>query len=124
KKFFEFEASGKSSPRTELVKYLLGDLSGRANVPRTGVIDTRSNLTSEVLREIIHTLGIDYTPYELKEKLIDAGLVKNRNEIAHGKFLPVTLASLEEIYSEVKDMMILFHNQLVNAAQTAAYQRT
>src|SRR6266404_7422672 len=42
KKIFEFEASGKSSQRTELVKYLLGDLSGRARVPYEGIINTQS----------------------------------------------------------------------------------
>ena len=122
-KIHQLHVASKSSLRTELVAFLLGDLSGRARVPHEGVIDTQSNLTSEVLKEIVHTLGIDYAPYELKEKLIDATLLKCRNEIAHGQYLRLKLDSFVSVYDEVKTMMDSFHNQIVNAALTGAYQR-
>jgi hypothetical protein len=58
----------------------------RSNLPYKDVISTRSNLNSTNLKDIIHTLGLDYSEYELKEKLIDEKLVKARHTIAHGFF--------------------------------------
>jgi hypothetical protein len=123
RKLHDFESSGKAAQRTELVRYLLGDSSGRARVPYEGIINTQSNLSSEVLREIVQTLGLEYSPYQLKEKLIDVILLKSRNEIAHGQFLRLRLDDFEELYDEVKNMMDTFHNQIENAALTTAYRR-
>lgn len=51
------------------------------------IIKTESNLTSSVLAEILKTIGIDTTEFEVDYKLIDSSLVKNRNEVAHGEML-------------------------------------
>jgi RiboL-PSP-HEPN len=53
---------------------------------RTG-IDTRSNLNSEALENIVMSLGLDYTRFQTKGKFIDEKLLGNRNKIAHGRYL-------------------------------------
>ncbi|HEV3235449.1 MAG TPA: MAE_28990/MAE_18760 family HEPN-like nuclease [Gemmataceae bacterium] len=123
RKLEQFTSSNKSSIRTELISFMRGDLSGRAHVPHKDVIDTESNLSSSVLKEILHAVGLDYSPYALKEKLIDRDLLKARNEIAHGQYLAVDSSKFENLYEEVKNLLILFHNQVSNAATVGSFRR-
>jgi hypothetical protein len=87
------------------------------------VIKTQSNLSSEVMKEIISILNLDYTPYFDKREILDEKLLSSRNSIAHGQWL---LMDLEE-YSKLKDhifiLMDTFKNQIENAACTEAYRR-
>lgn len=84
----------------------------------------KSNLSSEVLREIAYILGLDYKEYETKAKLIDETLLKNRNEVAHGKYLLIDVEQFVELHKTIIDLLDLFSNQISNAASTQAYKRT
>lgn len=97
---------------------------GKFNVDPESIIDTGSNLKSEVLKEIISTIGFDYTPYELKENLIDERLLKNRNKIAHGEknYDSEDLhASFKELKEEVFEMLDIFKSQVIGAANNKDY---
>jgi hypothetical protein len=85
-------------------------------------LDTESNLNAAVLRNIVLLLGLDYRPFETKEKLIDEKLLKNRNRIAHGEYLTVGVQEYLDLHSEVMTMMQLFFNQVDNAANTNQYK--
>lgn len=77
-------ASNKAKLHTTLADFFINGLIKRSRIPyRTG-ISTRSNLSSEVLQNIIDTLGLDYDYYATKEKLLDDKLLNSRNTIAHG----------------------------------------
>ena len=86
------------------------------------VIDTRANLNSKVLKEIVVTLGLDYSLYETKEKLINNSLLYYRNRIAHGKGLYPSYDQFEELYREVLGLIELFRNDVENAAVTGAFR--
>ncbi len=58
-------------------------------LPWKNVISTRSNLKSAVLREIVLTLGLDFSPFELKEKSVIDRLATLRNSVAHGHGQPI-----------------------------------
>jgi hypothetical protein len=64
-------------------------------------ISTRSNLNSEVLREIVLSLGLDYKTFQTKENLIDAKLLYYRNNIAHGRDLYPGLDQYVQLHAEV-----------------------
>jgi hypothetical protein len=86
-------------------------------------VETKSNLSSEVLKEIVYTLGLDYKEYEIKAKLIDDTLLKNRNEVAHGKFVLVDTEEFINLHTTIVELIDLFANQISNAVSAKAYKR-
>lgn len=80
-------------------------------------IDTKSNLNSEVLSNILSQLGLPNDAFQLKSTLIDTVLLKNRNAVVHGEMLNAD--GLKDTYNEIEDELLdliqTFHN-LVNIA--------
>ncbi len=85
-------------------------------------MSTQSNLNSGVLQDIILTIGLEYAPYETKEKLIDERLLRSRNSIANGQYLTMDTTEYVELHEEIQSLVQLFYNQVDNAAQTSAYR--
>lgn len=51
-------------------------------------INTKDNLSTDVLKNILNLIGLDYKEqYDLKKSLIDIKFVGNRNSIGHGNFV-------------------------------------
>lgn len=112
----EASKSNKPSASIELVDFFRSKLGDRLRIPHKGVIDTKSNLSSSVLREIVWSLGLDMTPYETKCRLIDSSLVDRRNRIAHGDALDISVEDYLVLHDEVMTLIDTFRNQLQNAA--------
>lgn len=108
----------------EATKFFRSGLSQTSALPYKDEISTRANLSSEVLREIVETLGLDFTPYETKGRLIDEVLLYSRNTIAHGEYLVVTEQRYEEISREVLGMMEMFRTQVQNATALREFKAT
>jgi hypothetical protein len=107
----------------EFVNFLYNELESRAKIPQLGMIKTGSNLTARRLKAIVLTLGLDYSPFELKENLMDAQLLDWRNKIAHGKYLCPEEADFTSLYNEVSFLLRNFKDQLVNAVLLRGYRR-
>ncbi|RLA39425.1 MAG: hypothetical protein DRQ64_06915 [Gammaproteobacteria bacterium] len=84
-------------------------------------IDTKSNLNSEVLKEISLKVGIDYALFELKENMIDEGFLGLRNQICHGERVSVTKIEFDNLYAEVIGLIDLFKNLVLNSVHTKSY---
>ncbi len=120
-----FEETSKSTTHTELVHFFRNKMTERATIPVEGVVKVAGwNLNSEALKDIICTLGLDYTPYELKENLIDERLLGQRNNIAHGEWLSIRLPDFDELHDAVLLMIQIFKDQISNSATLAAYRIT
>jgi len=118
----EAALSNQTTIYAKVTDFFMSGLTDRCTQPME--VQTKSNLSSEVLREIVHTLGLDYREYETKAKLIDRTLLKNRNEIAHGQYLLIDVQQFLELHRTMIDLLDLFSNQVSNAASTKAYKRT
>jgi hypothetical protein len=97
-------------------------MSERSSIPYKSVIDTESNLSSTVFRDVVEKLGLDYSPYETKEKLIDEKLLNSRNTTAYGSYLQTDLNGYIDMQDEVLGMMELFRNQIENSAMMKSYR--
>ncbi len=85
-------------------------------LPVKNVISTRSNLKSEVLRDITATLGLDYSPFQLKEKSVIDRLVMLRNSIAHGNGLVVQQTDYDALHLETILLLDKYKDMIEDAA--------
>ena len=120
-KLTEARQSNKMTAYAQITEFFMAGLDETCNLPIE--IETKSNLSSEVLREITYILGVDYREYETKADLIDRTLLKSRNEIAHGKYLTIGLEQFLELLDEVIQLLNLFSNQISNAASLKTYKK-
>ncbi len=123
----QFRKSGQSKKISEhliLIDILINDLSSRCNIPTKNSVNTRSNLNSEVFKDIVLSIGLNYADFELKEKLIDRQLLEYRNNVAHGQYLVVKEEDFYALNNEIITMMGSFKNLILNAACTKQYLRT
>lgn len=124
-KLNEATQTNKTMVHNEVAEFFLSGLHQRCQISfDDGAVNTESNLSSVVLKNIIYMLGLDYSGFESKEKLIDEKLLKRRNHIAHGKYLTVSETEFLEIYDEVVAMMELLRTQISNSASLEMYKRS
>ncbi|MEQ9439736.1 MAG: MAE_28990/MAE_18760 family HEPN-like nuclease [Cyclobacteriaceae bacterium] len=116
-----FDNTKKYSHYGSVIDFFDNELNSRSKIPYKSTIDTESNLSSKVLREIVWCLGLSYQPFEIKEKIIDNKLLAKRNHIAHGEYLDVEPEDIIELRNEILALMINFKNQIENAALLKNY---
>lgn len=118
------ELSERMLPRIQLVDFLLLNQGERARIPFEDVIETKSNLSSRVLRDIFLAVGLDYgEEISSKELLIDGSLLRMRNLVAHGeRFLidEVTYLQLQELVVWLLDAV---KDVIENAAVLGQFRR-
>ncbi len=121
-KLKEVNETNKSSLYIPVCDFFLLELNNRSSLPKEA-ISTASNLSSEVFKEITSILGIDFSVYSTKSKLIDEKLLKQRNEIAHGNYLLIDRDGYIELHEIVTEMIETFRNQIENAAINKDFKR-
>jgi len=122
KQLGEAQSSHKAIIFTQVINFLVTGLEARCSISWEDAIKTQSNLNSGVLKDIICILGLDYSPYEIKEKIIDETLLRSRNEIAHGQYLLIQFDQYIELHHEIISLMDLFKDQIENAAILGTYR--
>ncbi len=123
KQLNEARQTNKAIIYNQVVEFFLSGLIQRSQIAYDdSAINIESNLSSAVLRNIVHMLGLDYSAFESKEKLIDEKLLKRRNHIAHGKYLTVDETEFAEIYDQIIVLMDIFRNQISNSAVLEKYK--
>lgn len=114
----------KSSEYGKFTDFFLRHMDDHATLKDRNVIDTESNLSSKVLREIIWCLGVDYSPYETSEKFIDSHLLARRNHVAHGEAMEIDPNEYHDMRDRLIGMMTSLKNQLENSATMESYRVT
>ena len=117
----KYTQSKKISLRSTLVNILTENLEIEASIPDKKAVSTQSNLKFEVLKEFVFVLGLDFTPFELKQRLIDANLLKIRNDVSHGNYMPIDEDDFLYCYSEVVKLLENFKEQIINSAINKNY---
>lgn len=119
----EFQGQIPTKKFDAIVKIINGSIDLSAAIPHDTIkyIDTKSNLNSEVLREIALKINIDYSKFILKEHFIDSEFVALRNKIVHGERVVITELEFEELYKNIIELIDIFKNQVLNSIYTETF---
>lgn len=98
------------------------------NLDVTKHVDTRSNLNSEVLQELVTKVGIDNSFVEENKFHIDSRLLKYRNAIAHGERTDnnpdfnISKQDFYDLYDRVNICTDHFETLLLNHIEMETYK--
>jgi hypothetical protein len=122
-KFLELSASEKVSSANLLADFFCTGLDKQSNVPYRNVIDTKSNLSSKVLLDILSALGLNHALFQTRLHFIDSSLVNRRNHIAHGEDLFVSVQEYLELHDDVLSLIETYRNEIENSSVQRRYER-
>lgn len=122
-KFHELSASEKISGANLLADFFCTSLNKQSNVPYKGAVDTKSNLSSKVLQDILSALGIPHGNFSTRMNFIDSNLVNPRNHIAHGEDFNLSTQEYMELHDAVMSLLETYKNEVENAAVLKSYER-
>lgn len=97
------------------------DIYSSIQIDPSRYIDTKSNLNSEVLKDITKKIGVDYSLFELKENLINESFLGLRNKICHGERAKITSDEFNILYDEVITLINTFKNAVLNCVHQQSY---
>jgi hypothetical protein len=108
--------------KTKTVEFLLNEIDKNSNVLTKNVIQTRSNLKYDVLKEILFIIGIDEGKFAPKKELIN-DLVDSRNNIAHGDYLRVDFETYNLMHEDTQELMTILKTEIENSALLENYKK-
>jgi len=114
---------GDPTANAQLVEVVRRGPELRARIPRSGVVETRSNLRHAVLMEIFGALDLDGRAFVTRAQLIDRRLCDRRNDIAHGRENFPTQAEYIDMHGHVVTMLDEVRDLIVVAARERSYRR-
>lgn len=122
-KLNEFQDTAKSTIYTQFIDYIRTNMGSRAVISEDGVIKTQSNLSSEILKQLLSSIGLDYSKFQLKANLIDSQLLFYRNNIAHGHDLIMDKQTYISLHSEILQMINTINDDIQNAVVLSSFKK-
>lgn len=107
--------------RCKLVNDILDGTDERFAFVNPRLIDTRSNLNTDVIEDICIICAVDPSHFEAQRTFIDVLLLKRRNAIAHGQQEFIQLDEVDGLVASVLALMEHFRSLLENKVYTRAY---
>lgn len=107
--------------RCKLINDILDGTNGRFSYLNSDLIDTRSNLSTDVIKDICIICGIDSGHFEQNRTFLDVLVLKRRNAIAHGQQEFIQVDEIDDLVANVLSLMGVFRNLLENKVYTKAY---
>lgn len=123
-KFDEMGASEKISSANALADFFCTRLEAQSRVPYKNIVNTKSNLSSKVLQDIISALGLDHNQFATRLNFIDTNLVSPRNHIAHGEELSLTTDEYLTLHDDVISLIETFRNEIENSCVQRRFERS
>ena len=80
------------------------------------IIKTGGSPSSTVFKEIVHSIGLEFSPYETKCNYIDTDLLSNRHKIVHGEKLNIEIEDFRQTLTNVMEIMETYGKQVFLAA--------
>lgn len=107
--------------RCSLINDILDSGNGRFAYVNPDLIDTQSNLKTDVIKDICAVCGVDANHFEENRTFIDVILLKRRNAIAHGQPESIDISEIDDLIAGILALMGFFRTLLENKIYTKAY---
>jgi hypothetical protein len=107
--------------RCKLVNDILDGTAGVFARLNPTLVDTRSNLSTDAIKDICIVCAVDSAYFESKRTFIDTLLLKRRNAIAHGQLTFIDQDEIDGLIAEVLGLMSSFRNLLENKVYLRTY---
>lgn len=107
--------------RCKLVNDILDGTNGRFSSLNPDLIDTQSNLNTNVIQDICIICGVDSSYFDQNRTFLDVQLLKRRNAIAHGQQEFIHADEIDDLVANVLALMGFFRNLLENKVYTRGY---
>src|SRR5579863_9036183 len=107
--------------RCNLVNDILDGTNGTFRYVNPMLIDTKSNLSTEVIAEICLICSVDPSHFETKRFFIDQLILKRRNAIAHGQQEFIKENEVDGLVADVLGLMQHFRTLLENKVYLKQY---
>jgi hypothetical protein len=117
-------ASNQILPYQQAIEHVRYNAEHRYRLPNIQLIDTESNLSSRVLKNILACIGLlqEWEHFAHKQRVIDFALLKNRNDVAHtGQTEDRKEVDVYELVGHVLELLEIFKNVVENAAVQRCY---
>jgi hypothetical protein len=85
------------------------------------LIDTRSNLNTDVIKEICLICAVDPSQFETKRVFIDQLVLKRRNAIAHGQQEFIRESEVDDLVAQILGLMQHFRKLIENKVYLKQY---
>lgn len=107
--------------RSNLVNDILDGTQGRFAFIHDKLIDTKSNLSTDAIKDICIICSVDGSHFEEKRPFIDLILLKRRNAIAHGQLESIDVKDIDQSVTDTLALMDHFRTLLENKVYMKAY---
>lgn len=107
--------------RCKLINDILDGGNGRFSFINPELIDTRSNLNTDVIKDICVICNVDSSHFEQHRMFLDVLVLKRRNAIAHGQQEFIRIDEIDDLIGTILSLMSSFRNLLENKIYTKSY---
>jgi hypothetical protein len=107
--------------RCKIVNEIIDHGESRFSYINSALIDTKSNLNTDVVCDICIICSVDSSYFESKRSFIDFMLLKRRNAIAHGQHENIDAQEIDSFAAEVLSLMEHFSTLIENKVITKSY---
>jgi len=114
--------SRQAESSAEVLEFIQNRLGQNATFNLDNAIDTESNLSSLVFRNITKAIGLSDSHYSSYYNLIDESLLGRRNKIAHGEYVDLNAKEWRDMADTIVGLIRTFKTDIQNAATLASYK--
>jgi len=107
--------------RCKLINDILDGTTGTFNYVHPSLIDTKSNLNTDVIKEICAICSVESSHFETQRVFLDQFLLKRRNAIAHGQQEFIAEAGMNDLVADILALMQHFRTLLENKVYQKQY---
>jgi hypothetical protein len=107
--------------RCQLINDVLDGTTGTFNYVHPSLIDTKSNLNTDVIKEICIICSVESSHFETKRVFLDQFLLKRRNAIAHGQQEFIQESGMNDLVADILALMQHFRTLLENKVYQKQY---